>query len=49
MNGEAGKGDKPRNLGKKFHENYDLINWGHIQKPNSTVTRSDVIKKRKKP
>lgn len=32
MNGEAGKGDKPRNLGKKFRENYDLINWGNKQK-----------------
>jgi hypothetical protein len=24
---EAGKGDKPRNTGKKYFENYDNINW----------------------
>ena len=23
----AGKGDSPRNLGPKFRENYDLIDW----------------------
>ena len=27
-NREAGKVDKPRNLGKKYKENYDQINWG---------------------
>lgn len=24
---EAGKGDKPRNIGKKYFENYEQINW----------------------
>jgi hypothetical protein len=24
---EAGKGDRPRNVGSSFRENYDLINW----------------------
>ena len=25
---QAGKGDAPRNMGKKFHENYKTIDWG---------------------
>jgi hypothetical protein len=24
----TGKGDAPRNLGKKFRDNYEAINWG---------------------
>jgi hypothetical protein len=24
---DAGKGDKPRNISKKYYENFDLINW----------------------
>ena len=24
---DAGKGDKPRNISKKYYDNYDEINW----------------------
>lgn len=24
---DAGKGDKPRNISKKYYDNYDQINW----------------------
>jgi len=26
--GGAGKGDKPRSIGKKYWDNFDQINWG---------------------
>jgi hypothetical protein len=26
---QNGKGDAPRNISKKFRDNYDLINWGN--------------------
>lgn len=32
-NDGAGKGDSPRNLGKNFRDNYDLIDWGHPSQP----------------
>ena len=25
---EAGKGDQPRNIGKKYWDNFDKIDWG---------------------
>ena len=28
--GSNGKGSLPRNLGPKFRENYELINWGRV-------------------
>lgn len=28
-----GKGDKPRNLSRRFRDNYDLINWGPKKSP----------------
>lgn len=31
-NNQAGKGDSPRNISKKFWENYDQINWPSKQK-----------------
>jgi len=24
---DAGKGDKPRNISKKYYDNFDQINW----------------------
>lgn len=36
--GEAGKGDSPRNLGKSFRDNYDLINWEeHPAEPEKPI------------
>jgi hypothetical protein len=29
---QNGKGSKPRNLGNKFFENYEKINWKKIKK-----------------
>ena len=29
-----GKGDKPRNISKKFKDNYDSINWVNRKKKN---------------
>ena len=29
-----GKGDKPRNIGKKFKDNYDAIDWDNRKKKN---------------
>ncbi len=31
--GQNGKGSAPRNLGKKFRENYDSIDWSKGRKP----------------
>lgn len=42
-NNQNGKGDKPRNLGRKFRENYELIDWGHKSPENRPkLTRKDV-------
>lgn len=30
-----GKGDKPRNLGNAFKQNYDKINWGRSKDDTS--------------
>ena len=35
---DAGKGDKPRNISKKYYDNYDQINWskkGDDNKPEN--------------
>ena len=32
--GRNGKGDKPRNLSKKFRKNYDSIDWANRKKKN---------------
>lgn len=29
----SGKGSSPRNLSKKFRDNYSLINWGKRSEP----------------
>ena len=36
---QNGKGDSPRNLGKKFRDNYDDIDWGGWDKPNHPCHR----------
>ncbi|HYG24504.1 MAG TPA: hypothetical protein VEH04_17125 [Verrucomicrobiae bacterium] len=40
----AGKGDRPRNVGGNFKKNYDAINWGRShdvkRKPGRTRIRS---------
>jgi hypothetical protein len=33
---EAGKGDKPRNISKKYWDNYDQINWSKKTNGNKT-------------
>jgi hypothetical protein len=33
---DAGKGDKPRNISKKYYDNYDQINWGKKKNDNKT-------------
>jgi hypothetical protein len=36
----AGKGDRPRNMGKQFAENYDAIAWSpRVPRPGRIVTR----------
>jgi len=39
MNGNAGKGSTPRNVGPAFRKNYDLIDWGRkrLQTDESNV------------
>lgn len=29
---EAGKGDFPRNVSKKYWDNFDKIDWGHCRR-----------------
>jgi hypothetical protein len=31
---DAGKGDKPRNISKKYYDNYDQINWNKKKSDN---------------
>jgi len=31
---DAGKGDKPRNISKKYYDNYDQINWDKRKNDN---------------
>jgi hypothetical protein len=31
---DAGKGDKPRNISKKYYDNYDQINWDKKKNDN---------------
>ena len=31
---DAGKGDKPRNISKKYYDNYDQINWSKKKDDN---------------
>lgn len=31
---EAGKGDKPRNISRKYWDNYDQIDWSKKQNSN---------------
>jgi len=33
---DAGKGDKPRNISKKYYDNYDQINWDKKKNDNKT-------------
>jgi hypothetical protein len=33
-----GKGDKPRNISKLFHQNFDMIEWGNKNKPSKKVS-----------
>jgi hypothetical protein len=33
---DAGKGDKPRNISKKYYDNYDQINWDKRKNDNKT-------------
>ena len=35
---DAGKGDKPRNISKKYYDNYEQINWN--KKKNDDKTKS---------
>ena len=35
---DAGKGDKPRNISKKYYDNYDQIDWN--KKKNDDKTKS---------
>lgn len=37
----AGKGDRPRNVGRRFKENFSLIRWGkrNRRRPGRTVYR----------
>jgi hypothetical protein len=31
---DAGKGDKPRNISKKYYDNYDQIDWNKKKNDN---------------
>jgi len=33
---DAGKGDKPRNIGKKYWNNFDQIDWGRKKEHKKT-------------
>jgi hypothetical protein len=37
---EAGKGDRPRNISKKFWDNYDEIDWSTHKKFDNTKKSS---------
>lgn len=51
-NRSSGKGSTPRNLSKKFRQNYDQINWGNgeisLSKFTDIVTNLGFKKKKKK-
>lgn len=36
-----GKGDSPRNISKKYFENFDAINWGKDKKGKPKDVRHD--------
>lgn len=42
----SGKGDKPRNVGPKFKENYDSINWHRNTNGSETKSKNGVQKSR---
>ena len=33
---DAGKGDKPRSIGKKYWDNFDQIDWGRKKEQKKT-------------
>lgn len=36
---QNGKGDSPRNISKKYFENFDKINWGKKKKDKKDVSK----------